>query len=382
MIENEHMVFLAPRDFDDLRARVHHLSRAFAASNRVLFVETQESLAFLLRRGKWSKLRRGFLSPVRQIEGLWVFTPLACLPFDGASELVNRVNTALLRWQLRRVLKKLGFHKPILFVYMPSYHRLIGELGERCVIYDLVDERAALPGRHHRYFERRELATMRKCGLTVVVSERLFEAKKERAHRIALIPNGVDADMFAAEHEPASEVSGLPRPVIGYVGAVDVWLDFDLVAHMARSRPSWSFVFVGPIRTRSTALGRLANVHLLGERAYEELPSYIVAFDCCIVPHKLTRFRLYSDPLKVYEYIAAGKPVVSVPIPSVVERFGALVRIAADATDFVSSIEEEIESDSQEKVSRRREAARRFDWRLRAEAMSAEIRRILDDNDG
>ena len=379
MLKDRNIVFMAPHDFDDIRGRVHHLAERFARSNNVLFVETQESLPFLIRKGRWRKLFRGLFSPLRKMGNLWTLTPLACLPFDGVSELANRINSALLKWQLLRTFRKLDISRPIVVFYMPGYYRLVGRLGESASVYDLVDERSALPGRHGRCFAAREQAMLSRCDLTVVVSERLLNAKRDRARQIALIPNGADTALFSNARKTATELDKLTRPIIGYVGAIDEWFDFELLWYLARNRPNWNFVLVGPVRTRFRKPEDLGNVLFLGERRYDELPNYTAGFDCCIVPHKLTTFRLFSDPLKVYEYIAAGKPVVSVPIPSV-ERFGELVSIARDRRSFLTAIERELESDSPAKAERRKEAAREFDWSARAEAMSAEMEKILNDN--
>jgi len=378
MSEGEQFVLLTPRDLSDIRGRVHHLALHLSKSNSVLFVEAQESAAFLLRTGKLQKLLQGVFKPLGEADGFRVFTPLACLPFDGSSELINKLNSALLRWQLKRLLKKIGFHDPIVLYYMPNYHRLVGTLGERAAIYDLVDERAALAGRHRRYFDVRERTMMSKCASVIVVSQKLLDEKRRLASRIALIPNGVDAAFFSKGGEPPTELRGLPRPMVGYSGAIDEWFDFEIVEHLARSRPDWSFVLVGPVRTNAKRLTRFKNVSLLGGRRYRDLPSYLAAFDCGIVPHKLTRFRLYSDPLKVYEYIAAGKPVVSTAIPSV-ERFGELVRVAHDPEGFLRAIEQEIEQDSPERAERRRKAIREHDWKHRVMALSAEVSRIIDE---
>lgn len=373
MIEGENIVFLAPRDFSDIFGRVHHFATKLSKSNRVLFVETQESLPFLIRKKKLAKLFCGIFRPLKIVENLWVFTPLFCLPFDGVSESINKLNSALLRWQLKKLFNRLGFKARIIVYYMPNYYRLVKRLGERAAIYDLVDERFALPGRHHKYFASREQRMMTACDLTVVVSEKLLEAKQRLARKIVLIPNGVDADLFGKDYKIPQALNSLVRPIIGYSGAIDTWFDLELVDYLARQRPNWSFVFIGPVRTSVKNVKRLKNVYFIGERPYEELPAYIAAFDCAIVPHKLTTFREFSDPLKVYEYLASAKPVVSTPIPAL-KRFGELVKLADNPQDFLNAIECELRSDSQEKRLERKRVAKVNDWQVRIEAMSERIK--------
>jgi glycosyltransferase involved in cell wall biosynthesis len=191
-----------------------------------------------------------------------------------------------------------------------------------------------------------------------------------------LVPNGVDVAHFAhAGHLPLpKDVAHLPGPVLGYTGTLhDERIDVDLVVQIASERPDWQVLFVGPnlLAPASRALlERLPNVHLIGPRPYHELPAYMSLFDACIIPHRVTPFTESLNPIKLYEYLATGLPIVSTAAATARE-FGAVVYLAGDRDQFVAQLECAL-AERGDRLRRRRLAlARELSWDGRVRTIAA-----------
>jgi glycosyltransferase involved in cell wall biosynthesis len=184
--------------------------------------------------------------------------------------------------------------------------------------------------------------------------------------------------------EQLSLLRGLKPPIIGYVGGVTRHVDIDLLETMARARPNWSWVYVGPIEIKATRLNRLENVHLFGHRPQRELPSYIAHFDVCTVPYMKSAYTSTVVPTKINEYLAMGKPVIATPLPSVCDfnRQHDVMSIAdTNPSSFIGAIEHALASPGdQATADRRRRVAALGDWRTRFEVMSGWIEEALDLN--
>src|SRR5262249_55743245 len=138
------------------------------------------------------------------------------------------------------------------------------------------------------------------------------------------VPNGVDVDHFSQRAAPADDVRDLPRPRLGFVGGLSEWVDLGLVAHLARARPDWSLILVGPVGIDAAPVRNLPNVRLLGPRPYAALPAYLVAMDEGLIPFEQSPVTYHADPIKAYEYLAAGLPVVATDLPAL-RRLAPLV---------------------------------------------------------
>lgn len=326
---------LSSQDWADLWTRKQRLMQRLARQgNRVLYVETQASLLSLgLLRADPARALRWLRGPRPLEAGLHVATLPLVLPGFQMSLAVNRLDTLALAPLLRAWLRRLGFRAPILWTYNPYSADLVGRLGEAAVVYECVDELAAARGLVRppvvRELERRLLDRAR----VVIVTHENLQRDRARPGRPAhLVPNGVDLAHFATATRPETpippELQTLPHPVIGFVGSLQYWIDFDLIRALAEARPAWSFALVGP-RGRLGRVDRvqgLPNVHLLGPRPYRDLPGYLRGFDVCLNPYRQDEVARHASPLKLYEYLAAGRPVVSVDMP-VARQFDAVLAI-------------------------------------------------------
>jgi teichuronic acid biosynthesis glycosyltransferase TuaH len=208
--------------------------------------------------------------------------------------------------------------------------------------------------------KRRDLELMRTADLVTGVSPPLVEEATMHGAVSELVPNGCDAEHFGAPTTPPGDFPRRDGPIIGFAGGVSWRLDVELLDHLATSRPSWTILLVGE---GSRSLPDRPNVVRVGARPYAELPRWVQRFDVGVIPYRQDRFNLAAAPLKVYEYLAAGVPVVSSPLPAVTPVPG-LVAACGDPRSFVAAVDDALARPPDPEVCR--ELARRNDWRSRA----------------
>ena len=271
-----------------------------------------------------------------------------------------------------------GVGRFVCVVQLPFWAPIAARLREVAgcdVVYDCMDLHAGFSSNSPAALAD-EARLFAESDVVVCSAERLVEHARPQAKAVALIRNGVDYDHFAAvpDRTPASG----PALTVGYYGAIADWFDSALVAGIARLRPQWRIVLIGSTWSADTApLEAAANVTLAGEKPYAELPALIADWDCCIVPFLHTPLTDATNPVKVYEMLAAGKPVVSVGLPELVSMAAeGLVSLAEGAEGFVEAIERTAGSDDAAARARRRAFAAANTWEARREAFAQAIAAI------
>ena len=242
------------------------------------------------------------------------------------------------------------------------------------VVYDCMDEWDTFPGMSEALLvtERR---LIRDADLLVVTARKLYEKYESDARSIILARNGADFDRFHAAG-PNSILEDLPHPIVGYFGAIADWFDLDLMLQVARERPKYSFVLIGGVFGLDTRdLEDLKNVHVLGQQPYEKMPEYLRNFDACIIPFKVNAVTEATDPVKFYEFISQGKPVVSTTMPELYP-YADLLYIASDAEEFISMIDAALRENDPGLVERRIEVARANTWSARYESIVEALARV------
>jgi glycosyltransferase involved in cell wall biosynthesis len=366
----------------DLWTNQQHLMSRLARDNRVLFIESLglrrpqlagRDLTRIVRR-----LRRGLRAP-RAVDGLHVLSPLV-VPLHGNAT-VRVLNRRLLRVQARRATRRLGMGRAILWAYVPQAEALIEALDLELVVYHCVDDAAAVAGIDAESFRATERRFVAQADLVLASAPALAARMQELSGNVLYTPNVADTALFARALEPGSkldpEVTALPRPRIVFTGAiVATKLDVPLLAALARSRPQWSFALVGPVgpgdpRTDVSALRELPNIHLLGPRAYAQLPEVLRVADAGLIPYARNPITESVFPMKVYEYLAAGLPVIATPLPALAGV--AEVATAPDAEGIARLLEEAIATDSPERRVARSRAAAEHSWERRLEEIAAAV---------
>ncbi|NOZ78763.1 MAG: glycosyltransferase [Acidobacteria bacterium] len=233
------------------------------------------------------------------------------------------------------------------------------------LVYDLIDLHRGfstmLPG-----VVDAEESLLGDADLVTVTSVALEERARRHAVRVRRLPNACEWERWS---QPQGEalLESLPRPIVGYFGAISEWFDSELVESLAAARPHWSFVLVGSSWGGSVGrLGKMPNVHLLGEQPYERLPGLASEFDVGIIPFRDTPLTRATDPVKVYEMLALGLRVVATPLPEL-GRFASLVDVAASKTEFLDCLDRAVRlPDGDEARAARRSFAYRNRWKERA----------------
>lgn len=380
MLTGRDIIYIAGHDFNlaDCRISTDHIANQLARHNRILYVESVGLRRPRLDRNDLTRIGRKlarFLRPPRQIsQGLWVITPLA-VPFHHRPA-VRGLNQLLILAQIRWACRLLRFRKPILFMFLPHMAGLVGHLGESMSVYYCTDDHAAFPGVDASGIRRAEEELLRKVTLGFATSTEILKNKKRINRNFCYSPHGVDFDNFSRAQDQAlpipEDICALRQPIVGYFGAIDRWLDLGLIEYLARSRPGWSFAFIGKQATDVSALSALPNIHFLGQRIFQDLPGYGRAFDVAIIPFQINDLTVSVSPIKLKEYLAMGKPVVSTPLPAVVEYAAGrnFIGIAGGGEEFLELIENALRDDSPELVLARQESVRGDTWEARAEELA------------
>jgi glycosyltransferase involved in cell wall biosynthesis len=376
------VLLYAPPWSGPTRFSKHHLASYLAEhGHRVLYVEAPLS-PFGLRRGRAfaRELRQALLPPRPVAQRLWVRRHFSPIPYHAATaltshRLMNRLGQRVLAPVARRDLARLGMSAPVVIAGLPHAVDLLPWLPHRGLIYHCADDYASVRGFPSSLPEL-EADLCRQADLVITTSETLCQARRRFNPNTHWVPNGADVAHFSAAAAPAAELSGVPRPVIGFVGGLSEWVDITLVAELARAHPEWSFVLVGPVAIDISSVVGLPNVRRLGPRPYASLPDYLAAMDVGLIPFKQDQLTHHADPIKAYEYLAAGLPIVATDLPAL-RRLGDVIRLADSPAAFAAHIEAALREDRLSNRQRRQAEAARHSWTSRFETIDSLIQQSL-----
>jgi glycosyltransferase involved in cell wall biosynthesis len=399
MLKGRDIVIISSIDWSFLWQAPQEIAlRLSRAGNRVLFVENTGVRTPVLR--DFSRMKTRLLDWVRTwrtsgafpIEGnLRVCSPLVLPPFGPAWR--RSINRRLLLPRIARIAAGMGMRDPILFTFLPTDTALeiIGSLrtNRSVVVYYCGADFAQLASSAAdlAVSERRVLS---ESDLVLATCSELIRHCQAFNPNVHACPNGVDLTAFATEAvRPGSIddssalgknfalIHSLPRPIVGYVGGLHCLVDFPLLKAVARARPDWSWVFVGPIQAPSAGIGDLQNVHLLGQQPHSTMAHYIRLFDVGIVPYLNCPRTRTVVPVKILHYLAAGKPVVSTDLATVQEfnrEHGVLMTSDNEPASFLQAIERALGCLQDDVLAaRRRKIAAQYDWQSRLEQICSLI---------
>ena len=319
------VALMRDRWFGDFMGRKHNLMRAFSRDTRVgtcvyvepvLPVDESQVTARPLwsERLAWGRCPIGF---VREIESgrLYALAPTEGFQYD-------------LRC-FRDVLSELGVNDFILWAQSPLLADVATQMEARALIYDCTDDYTTIHPHQAAELAAGDALLLDRADVVTTVSRRLYEQKSaRRASHLHMLSCAADTAHFdPARHQeaPAELLPYLDRPIVGYMGKINYKLDVELMGSVCRMLPQMTFVFVGPVMRDVGAWSSLPNVVFTGVKDYDRLPAYLRWIDVCIIPHELNSITRYMNPIKVYEYLAMGKPVVSTPIEGLDDVRGQLL---------------------------------------------------------
>ena len=378
-IEQFTVIYFGNDWFAENRTSSHHIAEHLARRTSVLYVDSPGLRAPKARGRDVRKVGRVLAStarpPRRVADRLWHIS-VPQIPFRRLP-LVRHANTLIGRWLVKRAIARLGLSRTVSWFAVPHPGSLANAFGETAVIYYCIDDYAALPDVDAHIVAELDAHLTACADQVFVASSRMLHAKASRPG-IAMARHGVDVALFRTAADPRLPVAAaareLPRPIVGFYGLIEDWIDLDLIADLAERRPEWTFLMIGRLAVDAGRAGRRANVVFAGPKPYTDLPRWAKAFDVAIVPYRLTRQVVNAAPLKVREYLAAGRPVVSVPTPDT-QRFAGLVHLASGCDQFLAAIDAAFREDTLADRTRRMDAMAALSW----DARVAEVVAVVED---
>lgn len=297
----------------------------------------------------------------------------------GMKELNHLVKTIF----INAVLKDLNVEQPVIWTCLPNSRSLVEKIPHRLICYDCVDDFASFSWWPPET-KIEEIELIESADIVFATANSLFERCREHNISTYLVPNAADYEHFSRLPAPKNDIiKAFPKPIIGYIGAFYEWIDTGLLLKIAQTHPEWSLVIIGPIHGIDTALfSGCPNVYIMGPRDYLDLPQYLDVFDICMIPFIQNELTMNTNPIKMYEYLAAGKPVISTDLPEV-RRYAAVVKVARSYNEFIAKIEEALRENrkptaiKQKNIDERKQVARENNWDIRCSQSLAIIEEYL-----
>jgi glycosyltransferase involved in cell wall biosynthesis len=321
------LICLSHLRWDFVFQRPNHLMTRCARERRVFFVE--EPLF---------DTEQPYLAAREEAPHLFVVTPHLNRDTRGDAVVTSQKSA------LAELMESFHIENPILWFYTPMALDFAADVPAALVVYDCMDELSLFKGAP-TVISDLEQQLLRRADLVFTGGASLYKAKSGQHHNVHLFPSSIDASHFGRARMPLTEPADqrpIGHPRIGFFGVIDERLDLDVLRDVARARPEYQFVMLGPVvKIDPSSLPTSPNIHYLGIKPYAELPSYLAHWDVAMMPFARNDSTRFISPTKTLEYLAGGKPVVSTPIRDVVSPYGEkqLVHIAepegfADAIDL------------------------------------------------
>jgi len=364
------------------------LMRRFAKSGTTLYVNS-----IVMQKPKLSEGRKFIKKLVRKIKsiltglrksdaGFWVYSSFT-LPVQHLDWL-RPINEVILRFQLRLVAKKLKMHNPIIWVACPVACDVALRMKNTKLVYQRTDCYEAYPNVDVKTVTRYDRKLKAEADMTIFVSLSLYDKEAVQCKNAVYLDHGVDYELFASEETNLViplDMANIKKPIVGYFGALDEHkFDVGLVEILADLLPDMSFVFVGKASVDCSALLSKKNVWMLGQKSYEQIPYYGKCFYIAIFPWKVNKWTEAANPIKLKEYLALGKPVVSTPAFAEMQQYVDVIYEATTPEEFADCIKKALAEDNPERVAARRSKVKDASWESKAEQVMNELFGNLCDN--
>lgn len=308
-----------------------------------------------------------------------IFVP----PFLGKLEFVTEQLGLLV---FKTYLKCLNFKPDVAIFYSYPYAFLLDTLKAMNIktLYDCPDEFSEFSDANVSKVLKAEEKLSVKCSLVIAVSRKLCDKISKVNSNCFYVPNAADfAHFYRARYtkDKPREIANLQHPIIGFIGAIYDWINVDLICKLAESHPNYSILIVGPVKYGLNKLKKHSNIVMVGAKKYQILPQYLACMDVCLIPFKINKLTLASNPIKLYEYLAAGKSVVSTALPEVCNNASEFVYVGKNEEDFIRKVEEAVEEPKKPEyeamVARRVRFAEDNSWEKRIDVFERLLRQTL-----
>jgi glycosyltransferase involved in cell wall biosynthesis len=387
-LSNFDIICVSSTDWDAHWGTQQQIMTRLSKKNRIFFLEVPISpLSYFtgLRKGTWVRQIRRWIHGIRQGEGesLFIGSPPPLLPFRY-HKITNYFSQRLLAKYIERETEKLSFKEPLLVTFQADSGELLKQIQARLKIYYCTDDWAA-SGRWwqpYKHVREREKELVSLCNLIFATSGTLTERLSELNKSTYFLPNAVDYDLFSKTQsvDMFEKIRNLRRPIIGFNGMITPHsFDPELVNWLIKRNPSWQFLIVGKEDGNFRILRRILeykNVFYLGFQPKELLPSILAGMDVCIIPWRKTEWTQSSFSLKLFEYLAAGKPVVATWTKEYLP-YENLVYLANNFIDFEIGINLALKEDNHNLVIQRMKLAKLNTWDNRVEEFSKIVNSFL-----
>ena len=371
-----------------------HIMTRFAQEYPVLYVEPRVWIfryiaQHVLSPKKMGSFIRRLFAYEQKHEKLFIKSQWNLIPGSREFSWISRLNHMLNKRSVMRTAKNLGFlnGRNVVWVYDTEAAEYLSAFPHATVFYDCVDNHAVQAGvnRNPKRVHQEEKMILKRANIVTVTSKRLLKMKRKQTKNIHLVLNAGDVALFQkqipkdSKTAAARALSAIPTPILGSVGALDSYkYDFDLLLASAKQHPDWNFVFVGsPLVEQKTRalkqLTKLPNVHMIGSIPREDVPAYVSYFDICLIPYKSNEYNEASFPLKFWEFMATGKPIVASGVPELAE-YEPMIAYANNPKEFSQKITIILASGAKMDQARAKLASH-HGWDNRA----AELKKLLEE---
>lgn len=341
--------------------------------SEIMYVDPPVSLLAPLKDRKTFERIGAFRKTGEKVrDNITVFAPPPVLPFFNKYRSINRINQKMLARYIKKQIYKLAFDKPYLWCYSPTSCDLVKEIPNRGIIYDCVDRHSAYKGMiDPQIVDRMERDLAISASHIFCTARGLYDTLKKYNENVHLIPNGADYKLFsqAINYNKANPDKG--KPVFGFIGMLQECIDYEWMVALAEAFPQGQVVLVGGTMpgVNLSPLKKYPNIKFMGLVDQKKLPEIIGGFDVCLNLFREGRLSKDVSPLKLYEYLATGKPVVSSREPLQVSDYKDVIYIAENKSDFVVKCRQALMEDDDQKVRRRMQYGKETSWSERVRQM-------------
>ncbi len=351
MAESKDVILFSTADWDApyWTNKQHTACHLAAFGFRVLYLETPGFRTPTANRKDFGRILRRInrsLHPAKMVQPeVWVLSTVT-IPFKHHWKLIRTINQGWIRHRLLCFMRRYGFHRPLIWTYHPFVLETLTGLDYAKLVYHCVDDLSTIPGIEPDPFKAEERRLLNRADIVFTTSEALREKCLSVNPNTHYMPNVTDLNHFGRARQPGflpEDLAAVPEPRIGFVGVLsDFKVDFALVLDVVRRRRDWNWIFIGEEREGQMSplneeLRRQANTHFLGYKPYSVLPEYLRGISVGTLPIMINDYTRSMFPMKYYEYLAAGVPVVATPLEFTKHHVEEL-EVAADAATYVEAI--------------------------------------------
>ncbi len=332
-------------------------------------------LAPLRDKAARPKLKAYRQPPEDVTEHLHVYALPPVLPFFNKYRAINRHNQKKIAKYVTKIMKRHGFENPVLWCYSPVSADTVGRIAHSALVYDCVDRHSAYGGlMNPALVDAMELELAGKADMVFATAQSLCDRLKTANEHATFIPNGANYERFAQAAAPQpmpEDMAALQGPVLGFVGALQECIAYDYLEAAATAHPEWNFVFIGRENpgVDLSALRALPNCHFLGLKPNEQLPQYLAHFDVCLNLFASSALSKDVSPLKFYEYLATGRPIVSTTQPDQVLQYADVIHIADSPAAFIDCCAAALAEHDPDRQAKRMEYGKLSSWDARVARM-------------